>query len=96
MGRGRNTFSFRYKIFAEQYRNQPSQGCLFALLLLPLCRVLHGGDGSGGGGGGGGGIIISNWAVKAENSTNLGPSPPFLLCVSCVFLFLSAFLLIFP
>lgn len=35
-------------------------------------------------------------AVKDENSTNLGPSPPFLLCVSYVFLFLSAFLLICP
>lgn len=34
--------------------------------------------------------------VKDENSTNLGTSPPFLLCVSYVFLFLSAFLLICP
>lgn len=57
------------------------------------CVLHHGGDDGGGGGGGGG---ISDWAVKAENATNLGPSPPFLLCVSYVFLFLSVFLLIFP
>lgn len=41
-------------------------------------------------------IGISLGAVKDENSTNLGPSPPFLLCVSRVFLFLLASLLICP
>lgn len=92
MGRGRNAFSFRYKILAEQYVSLPSQGCLLALQLLP-CVVcfIQGGDN-----GGGGGTSISMGAAKDENSTNLGPSPPFLLCVSCVFLFLSAFLLICP
>ncbi|KAB1272306.1 Catenin delta-1 [Camelus dromedarius] len=57
-----------------------------------LCFIHGGGDGDGddddddggggdGGGGGGGGIGIgtSDWTVKAENSTNLEPSPPFLL-----------------
>lgn len=39
-------------------------------------------------------VVSMIGAGKDENSTNLGPSPPFLLCVSCVFLFLSAFLLI--
>lgn len=93
MGKGRITCSF-----VEQHSNLSSQGFLFA---LPYFECLIPGDG---GGGGGFGVIVLVVVVVVvvmliesvigkvinKNSTNLGPSPPtpFLLCVSCAFLFL--------
>lgn len=47
-------------------------------------------------GGCSGGLGIGDWVLSSENSTYPRPSPPFLLCISRVYLFFCAFLLVCP